>query len=458
MTSTAFALGTGIAFLVAYLIVARGIRDRNDAWLSGETELLSEVVDTTSPGGMHAKLVEEVAELARHEVMPVIGRSDFSEQPVFFYVPAAGDQPDLWVGPSHRELFLTAIRRERFEPGAPRSIDVAGFGHPFRVNVHRGRNGGTVYLGFLDESALTALRDMRNTFIQLWLGMLAFGILVSWIGARRILKRVDEITEAASRVGADDLQRRVPEAGGADEISRLAHTFNRMLDRIEVSVEQIRTLGDGLAHDIRSPLTSIRGNLELALSRGNAEDLREAIALGLERIDRLLGMLNTSLDVAEAEAGALKVQRRETDLREIAADMVALYQPLAEERGLTLEVQGAERAVAAVDPELIRRALANLLDNAIQYLPAGRRVTISAESRQDHLALIVTDDGEGFPKDIRDHAFDRFVKSPSSKGFGIGLSLVRAAALAHGGEARILDAPGGGARIEITLPSRLNKS
>jgi signal transduction histidine kinase len=169
-------------------------------------------------------------------------------------------------------------------------------------------------------------------------------------------------------------------------------------------------------------------------------------------------MLNTTLDVAEAEAGALRIQRKEIDVRQIAAEMADLYQPAAEERSLTIEVTGSARAIARVDPELIRRALANLLDNAVQYLPPGRHVRISAVSTEGRLALSVADDGPGFPEPLRGRVFERFARGPASKGFGIGLALVRAAALAHGGEAAVLEVSGGGACVAIDIPTQINNS
>jgi signal transduction histidine kinase len=458
VTSLAFALGTGAAFIAADLIVARGIRERSDAWLRGETELLAELVATTPPGDVSARLVKEVAELARHEVLPAIDASGLTEQPVFFLVTYPDGRPDLWVGPKERDVFVEAIRRKTFDPGVPRSILASAWTHSFRVNVHRSVNGPTIYLGFLDQSALSLQREMTITFAELWVGMLIFGFVISWVGARRILHRVERITETAGQIGASDIQKRVPEEKGHDEISRLAETFNRMLDRIETSMDQIRAFGDSVAHDLRSPVTSIRGNLEMALTRGEAEELREAAALAVERIDRLLDVLNTSLDVAEAEAGALRVSKQRVDLQEIVAEMVDLYRPSAEERGVVIETDARARAFAWVDPVLVRRALANLLDNAVQHLAPGRRVRVSAETSAEHLTLSVTDDGPGFPAEVRDHPFRRFTKGPASKGFGIGLSLVRAAALAHGGEAKILDVPGGGACVSLSFPAAPNRS
>ena len=447
-----FALGAGVAFFVAYTLVARGVRDRSDAWLRGEADLLAEVVATTPTSEMDQRLIEEVAELARHEVPSADLGAGIVEQPVFFLVTPADGGRELWAGPKNRTPFLDAIRKRRLNPGETSSIDVPGWTAAFRVDVHAGPHGQTIYLGLLDQAAVRSLREMKVLFTQLWLGMLAFGFAISWIGTKRILERVERITATAAGIGAGDLRRRVPGREGTDEIARLAQTFNGMLERIEASVEQIRAMGDAVAHDLRSPVTAIRGNLEMALTHGGEEELRESAAAALEGIDRLLALVNATLDVAEAEAGALRIHRRDVDLRELVDEMVELYRPALEERGLTPVVTGGPPARGSMDGDLVRRALGNLLDNAIRHLPPGRHVTLSAENRLGSLILEVRDDGPGFPRDLRDRAFERFAKGTTSTGSGIGLALVRAAALAHGGTAEILDAPGGGARVRLIFP------
>jgi signal transduction histidine kinase len=135
--------------------------------------------------------------------------------------------------------------------------------------------------------------------------------------------------------------------------------------------------------------------------------------------------------------------------------MVEVYQAAGEERGLQFTVEEHGPATADVDPDLTRRALANLLDNAVEHLPAGCRVVVSAESRGASVHLTVTDNGPGFPAELREQAFERWAKGTSSSGFGIGLALVRSVARAHGGDAELLEPSGGGAAIRLTFPRRV---
>ncbi|MFQ5768860.1 MAG: sensor histidine kinase, partial [Acidobacteriota bacterium] len=180
--------------------------------------------------------------------------------------------------------------------------------------------------------------------------------------------------------------------------------------------------------------------------------LRAGIADAIEGLDRLLRILSSTLDVAESEAGALRLHRRQIHLGNLAREMVSLYQPAAEEQGLSLTATVHGRPMLRADQDLLRRALGNLLDNAIQHVPAGRSIQIVAEEKNEEVFLSVVDDGPGFAPGLAETAFQRFVKGPASRGHGIGLALVRAVARAHGGEATIRQLAGGGAAVQLRLP------
>lgn len=451
-STLAFAAGTGVAFLFAYFVVAQGIQERSDAWLVGESELLAQVARSAPAGDRHSRLVEEVAELARHEILPAPDeRISNGSQPVFFLLTSSTGEPEVWVGPAVREDVIAALPGIPPSTGETFTIDVPGWDYPFTVAADVEAGAGIVYLGLIDLNARALLLRVQRTFLWLWTGMLLFGFCVAILGARRILSRVERITLTAGRISDRNLHDRVPEEYGRDEISRLATTFNQMLGRLETSVRQIRSVTDAVAHDLRSPVTAVRGHLEMALTGSDTEDLRASIARALDDLDRLERILDTTLDVAEAEAGALRLNRQSIDVGILLREMEEIYRPVAEERGLHLEVRGG--AVVSLDADLTRRAIANLLDNAMQHLPHGSRITMSATPNDGGASLEVADDGPGFPAEVKSRAFERFVKGPRSRGYGLGLALVRAAARAHGGEARILDNPGGGALVILLIPA-----
>jgi signal transduction histidine kinase len=452
LTAVAFGVGTGVALLAAFLVVEHGIRERGDGWLIGECDLLAEVYSQTPPGAQQAKLVEEVAELAAHEVLPAGDASSARPAPVFFLVLSRDGKGDIWAGPHDRELFVAAVRGRQRADAALFAIDVPGWPSAFRVARNPGAEGGEVFLGFIDEYAEAMLGRVRRTFLWLWGGMLLFGFAVSFVSIRRVLGRVERVSETAARVGREERGQRVPIVPGQDEIARLGATFNEMLDRIEKSVEQIRAVTDAVAHDLRNPVTAIRGDLELALTTGEPGALRESAGSAIDGLDRLLETVETTLDVAEAEAGALRLQCQRLNLQAMAREMVEIYAPAAEEHGITLNAVGVEPVEAWLDANLLRRALRNLLDNALQHLAPGSHVEVRCTAGGGRAIVAVADDGPGFPPEIRARAFGRFVKGRDSQGFGLGLSLVQATARAHGGEAWIEDREGGGSVISLGFP------
>jgi signal transduction histidine kinase len=278
------------------------------------------------------------------------------------------------------------------------------------------------------------------------------------MSAHRTLLRVERITETVGRIGSKDLGERLPEPVNSDEISRLAKTFNRMLDRIQSSVTELRLVTDAIAHDVKSPLTSIRGTLESALSNEPGERWRDSIGEGIENLDRLLNLLNTTLDVAEAQGGALRLNRSTVDFSGIVRQLVDLYQPAMVERQheLTVDIEGDVTVDA--DMALLHRVVNNLFENELAHLPPGCRIAIRLHSPQRSAELVIEDNGPGFPPEVSKRAFERFVKGEHSSGHGLGLAFVDAVVRAHSGSVNISDRPSGGAVVTLLLPAVVRQS
>lgn len=455
-TTIAFAGGAGLALLVAYTVVAGAVRQRSDQWLVGEARTLAEVAGSATPGRLQETVVGAIAELARGEIAPAEpgGRDGHvAASTVFFLMIAPDGRPAAWVGPGVRDEVIAALADASPRKGVPFSLAVRGEEEPFRVGFGSVPDGTAVYLGLIDRQAEHMLHDIAVTFAWLWTGMLLFGMVVARNAAKRILGRVDAITESVARLGTGDLSRRVPEEPRhRDEISRLVSTFNLMLSRIEDGLRAIRTLADGLAHDLKSPLTAIRGNLDLAAGATESTTAADAIGRSIDGVDRTLRTLDAFLDAAEADAGVLSARREPLDLGDLAEQMVDLYRPAAEELGLALDVQRAGDTRLAADPQLLGRALGNLLDNALTHLPRGCRTNVRVTAAEATVRLEVEDDGPGFPVEVRERAFERFRGRSEAGGRGLGLAVVRAAAQAHGGKAVLAAGPRGGALVVLDLP------
>ncbi|HXE35073.1 MAG TPA: ATP-binding protein [Verrucomicrobiae bacterium] len=454
-TTLAFALGTALAFSIVYFRVANAIQERSDAWLSGEAEVLARVSADTPKDHLYNRIVREVAELATQELPDERNASGQRLNSVFFLELDPNDKESpLWVGPGSDDAFLKAFQRTNFVPGTPQSINVEGWPTTFRV-VARHENGRTFYLGLSSRGARHLLRTLTRRFLLLWGSTVLMGFLISYLSAHRTLLRVQRITDTVARIGSEDLRERLPQPVNSDEISRLARTFNHMLDRIQSSVNELRSVTDAVAHDLKSPLTSIRGALESVLSSEPNEKWRDSVGDAIEGVDRLLGALDTTLDVAEAQAGALRLDRSTVDLSAAVKQLVDLYQPAMDERQHKLMVDLEDHVVVDADWGLLNRVLSNLIENEIAHLPLGCEITIRLRSRDGSAMLVIEDNGPGFPPEISSRAFERFVRGKHSQGHGLGLAFVDAVVRAHGGTAKISASPGGGAVVTLSLPANV---
>jgi signal transduction histidine kinase len=452
-TTVAFALGTALAFSIVHFLVANAIQDRSDAWLSGEAEVLARVSADTPRDHLYNRIIGEVAELATQELPDERNASGQRLNSVFFLESDPhNDVSPLWVGPGSVGTFRKAIEQAKLVPGIPQSIEVEGWPTTFRV-VTRNENGRMIYLGLSGRGARHLLRTLTRRFLLLWGSTVLMGFLISYMSAHRTLRRVQRITDTVARIGSEDLKERLPQPVNSDEISRLAETFNHMLDRIQSSVNELRSVTDAVAHDLKSPLTSIRGALESVLSTEPSEKWRDPVGDAIEGVDRLLSALNTTLDVAEAQAGALRLDRSALELSVAVKQLVDLYQPAIDERQHKLLVDLEDHVVVDADSGLLNRVLSNLIENEIAHLPVGCQITIRLRALDGSAVLVIEDNGPGFSPDISTRAFERFVRGKNSHGHGLGLAFVDAVVRAHGGTAKISSGPGGGAVVTLQLPT-----
>jgi heavy metal sensor kinase len=277
--------------------------------------------------------------------------------------------------------------------------------------------------------------------------------------ARRAVSGVEAITRTAQAISGGTLEKRVPVKDRGDEIDQLAITFNQMLDRVQLLVAEIRQMGDDIAHDLKSPLTRIRGMAEIAIATGKAPAEYETMAASvIEECDRLQDIINTMLMIAKTEAGVEKPARVRFDLAILVREACELFEITAEDRGLALACAVPEECFVQGDARMLQRMLANLLDNAIKYTPAGGRIETSIrKDANGGVVLTVKDTGIGIAPEDLPHIFERFYRgdqSRSESGTGLGLSLARAIARAHGGDITVTSTPREGSVFTVTIPSR----
>jgi signal transduction histidine kinase len=293
--------------------------------------------------------------------------------------------------------------------------------------------------------------------------VIILGLTGGFFVARRVLHRVDAMTETSRTIMAGDLSGRLPVAGSDDELDRLAVNLNAMLERIEALMRGFKEVSDNIAHDLKTPLTRLRNRAEEALRTGKGEiDYRAALEATIEESDELIRTFNALLMIARAESGQASTPMTEFDAAEIARGVGELYDPLADQKGITLKVEADGAATVRGNPELVTQALANLVDNAIKYAGPDRaalngapaEVVVKAGAQGGRILLTVSDHGPGIPASDRDRVVERFVRleqSRSEPGSGLGLSLASAVAHLHGGELR-LESNEPGLKATLLLP------
>ncbi len=293
--------------------------------------------------------------------------------------------------------------------------------------------------------------------------MVVLGLGGGFFVSRRVLKRIDAMTETAQTIMAGDLAGRLPVAGTGDELDRLADNLNAMLERIEGLMRGLKEVSDNIAHDLKTPLTRLRNRCEQALRSARGEpEYRAVLESTIGESDELIRTFDALLMIARAESGQARDNMLEFDAAAIARDVSELYEPLADEKGLALKVEAPAAAPVRGNRELVSQALANLIDNAIKYaapesikvngVPA--EIVVKAGTDADRITLTVADHGPGIAAVDRGRVVERFVRLEQSRslpGLGLGLSLASAVARLHGGELKLEDNEPG-LRSIIALP------
>jgi signal transduction histidine kinase len=289
--------------------------------------------------------------------------------------------------------------------------------------------------------------------ISLLVTGLAGGAVLTW-SALQPLRTLTSTVREIMRTGRTD--RRVPVTDTSDELGELSVFVNAMLNRIDAVVAGMRGALDNVAHDLRTPMTRLRATAESALTSTDPATLRDALADCLEESDRVVAMLDTLMDISEAETGTMALHVETTNLCDVIRQSVELYEDLAEQRGVQMDSACDGDLRIPVDRNRMRQVVANLLDNAVKYTPSGGRIHIEARRDGPEAVLSVSDTGIGIPADELPRIWDRLYRgdmSRSERGLGLGLSLVKAIVEAHGGRVSVTSTPGAGSRFELRLPA-----
>ena len=441
-----FMLTSCVAFLFFYFLITSVIRDRTDQDLLGEARTLSSILKVQGINAVKHQIIFEAQAAGEKKIffrLLSLDGQEFSSSNMSYWrdIGVAKAAIEQLIG-GNRPVFNTVSLPERK--------------HNIRLlYAIIGRNI-ILQLGQSMENYTRFIEAFRKIFVTTMASLFVFAAIIGWFMARRALAGVEAVTRTARQISEGSLKERVPVKKNQDEIDQLATTFNQMLDRIQTLVTGIREMSDNIAHDLKSPITRIRGISEVSLTTGASEKEYENMAAStVEECDRLLDMINTMLVISKTEAGVNKLDAKELDIGTVVRDACELFQSPAEDKDLRLVCDVSDNFSISGDNRLIQRMIANLLDNAIKYTPAGGSIEVTVNTlNNDAVAITVKDTGIGISEKDIPRVFERFYRcdpSRSEAGIGLGLSFARAIARAHGGDITVSGEPNKGSTFTITL-------
>lgn len=447
-----FTVSSFAVFLIFYINMSSVVQGRTDK------ELLEDLAEFSS-------ILKLNRENSLETEMKIEAESDGVERIFFRLLDTKGEEiassnMSSWKGAG---IGRTALKRiEKGEGPIFETLSLNGRKYHVRILYGAIGPGKIMQIGTSLEADARFLEVFREAFGTSMIIVMILSALIGWFMARRALSGVEEVTQTALDISKGAFERRVQVRNRGDEIMRLATAFNLMLDRINELMTGTKEVTDHIAHDLKTPITRIRGLAELELNKGQTDDKSQELAAEtIEECDHLLQMINTMLEITETEAGVAGSAREEVDIADVVRCACELFRPIAEEKGVSLLSEGPESLSVTGDIHGLQRMIVNLLENAVKYTPAGGTVNVSLHDENGKIVIAFRDTGIGISEDDLPHIFERLYRCETSRsqpGFGLGLSLAHAVARAHKGDINVISRPNEGSIFTVSLPRVSPKS
>lgn len=440
-----FIVGTLLLFALAYVLLASSLRQYDRDSIQQRLRQLAAQYQATDLAGLKKELALEPR---LRKVKPFFVRiADPRNLTVFVEIP------DQWA---------------EFDLGELEHAPMTGAGTLFRLPARddddevleiaalRLPDGSILQVGKTTEDRNSLLERFGSIMAGIMMPVIVVGILGGATLAGRALRPIRYLIQTVRAIRGGALESRVPIRRTGDELDELGVLFNGMLDQIAALIEGMRNALDNVAHDLRTPVARLRGSAELALrSEPELIACQEALADCVEEADELLRSLTTLMDISEAETGTLQLTREAVNLATLLEDTVDLYQDIAAEKAITVTTTVPKDLRLSADRNRLRQVLANLLDNALKYTPAGGWVKLQAYPQAGHVVIRIEDNGIGMAPEELPKIWDRLYRgdrSRSQRGLGLGLSLVKAVVEAHQGRVEALSQRGDGSTFKLFFP------